>query len=224
MKILIIEDEVLLAQSISDYLSGEQYLCEIAVNYAQAIEKTELYDYDCILLDLMLPGGDGLSILEALRINKKQDGVVIISAKGALDDKIRGLKIGADDYLSKPFHLPELAARVFSVIRRKNFDHTNIISQQGLEINIPGKSVSINNTIVALTKKEFDLLLYFISNKNRVVSKNALAEHLLGDVADMLDNYDIVYAHVKNLKKKLADAGGANCLKTIYGSGYKWES
>lgn len=223
MKILIIEDEPQLAQSISEYLSGEQYLCETAINFPQAMEKTELYDYDCILLDLMLPGGDGLKILEALRDNKKQDGVVIISAKGSLDDKIKGLKIGADDYLTKPFHLPELAARIFSVIRRKSFDNTNVIIHHELEINILAKKVVVNRLLVSLTKKEFDLLLYFISNKNRVISKNALAEHILGDIADMLENYDIVYAHIKNLKKKLADAGCGNYLKTVYGSGYKWD-
>lgn len=223
MKILIIEDEPQLAQSISEYLSGEQYLCETAINFPQAMEKTELYDYDCILLDLMLPGGDGLKILDALRDNKKQDGVVIISAKGSLDDKIKGLKIGADDYLTKPFHLPELAARIFSVIRRKSFDNTNVIIHHELEINILAKKVVVNRLLVSLTKKEFDLLLYFISNKNRVISKNALAEHILGDIADMLENYDIVYAHIKNLKKKLADAGCGNYLKTVYGSGYKWD-
>ncbi len=223
MKILIIEDEPQLAQSISEYLSGEQYLCETAINFPQAMEKTELYDYDCILLDLMLPGGDGLKILDALRDNKKQDGVVIISAKGSLDDKIKGLKIGADDYLTKPFHLPELAARIFSVIRRKSFDNTNVIIHHELEINILAKKLVVNRLLVSLTKKEFDLLLYFISNKNRVISKNALAEHILGDIADMLENYDIVYAHIKNLKKKLADAGCGNYLKTVYGSGYKWD-
>lgn len=198
-------------------------MCETAINFPQAMEKTELYDYDCILLDLMLPGGDGLKILEALRENKKQDGVVIISAKGSLDDKIKGLKIGADDYLTKPFHLPELAARIFSVIRRKSFDNTNVIIHHELEINILAKKVVVNRLLVSLTKKEFDLLLYFISNKNRVISKNALAEHILGDIADMLENYDIVYAHIKNLKKKLADAGCGNYLKTVYGSGYKWD-
>lgn len=223
MKILIIEDEPQLAQSISEYLSGEQYLCETAINFSQAMEKTELYDYDCILLDLMLPGGDGLKILETLRDNKKQAGVVIISAKGSLDDKIKGLKIGADDYLTKPFHLPELAARIFSVIRRKSFENANVIIHHELEINIPAKKVVVNQLPVSLTKKEFDLLLYFISNKNRVISKNALAEHILGDIADMLENYDIVYAHIKNLKKKLADTGCGNYLKTVYGSGYKWD-
>jgi DNA-binding response OmpR family regulator len=223
MKILIIEDESDLAKSIGAYLSGESYLCEYASSFREAMDKTELYDYDCILLDLMLPGGDGLKILEELRANNKQDGVIIISAKNSLDDKIRGLQIGADDYLTKPFHLPELAARIYSVIRRKQFGNNNVVEQNELKIDIPAKTVTIHNKPVNLTRKEFDLLLYFISNKNKVISKNALAEHLSGDIADMFDNYDFVYVHIKNLKKKLAEAGGGNYLKTLYGTGYKWE-
>lgn len=224
MKILIIEDEAELAQSISDYLSDEQYLCEIAADYHQAIDKTTIYDYDCILLDIMLPGGDGLKILEELKSEHRRDGIIIISARDSFDDKIKGLQTGADDYLAKPFYMPELAARVYSVIRRRNFGNTNIIRQDELEIDVPAKKVMIHNVVAPLTKKEFDLLLYFISNKNRVVSKNAVAEHLFGNMADMLGNYDIIYAHVKNLKRKLTEIGCPNYLKTVYGSGYKWES
>jgi DNA-binding response OmpR family regulator len=223
MKILIIEDEQELAGSMADYLAGEQYLCEHAANFYQALEKIEVYNYDCILLDLMLPGGDGMKILQHLKDENKQDAVIIISAKDSLEDKITGLKVGADDYLAKPFHLPELAARIYSVIRRKYFGHSNIIEQHELTIDLLAKKVMVNEKEVALTKKEFDLLLYFISNKNRVISKNALAEHISGDLADMFDSYDFVYAHIKNLKKKLIDAGCANYLKTIYGSGYKWD-
>ena len=223
MKILVIEDEQELAKSIGAYLSDESYRCEYAVSFSDAIRKIETYDYDCILLDLMLPGGDGLKILEEIKSQHKQEGVIIISARNSLDDKIKGLQIGADDYLAKPFHLPELAARIHSVIRRKQFDNTNIIEQKELKIDLLGKTVTVNNQEVALTRKEFDLLLYFISNKNRVISKSALAELISGDIADMFDNYDFVYAHIKNLKKKLHDAGGGNYLKTLYGSGYKWE-
>lgn len=223
MKILIIEDESDLAKSIGAYLADENYLCEFASTFREAMDKTEMYDYDCILLDLMLPGGDGLKILEELKANNKQDGVIIISAKDSLEDKIRGLQIGADDYLTKPFHLPELAARIYSVIRRKQFGNNNVVEQNELRIDIPAKTVTIHNKQVNLTRKEFDLLLYFISNKNKVISKNALAEHLSGDIADMFDNYDFVYVHIKNLKKKLAEAGGGNYLKTLYGTGYKWE-
>ena len=224
MKILIIEDEKELAGNIAAYLSGENYLCEFAETFQQAIEKVGAYNYDCILLDLMLPGGDGLRILETLKKENKQDGVIIISAKDSLQDKIAGLQIGADDYLAKPFHLSELAARIYSVIRRKQFGNSNIIRLNELQIDLLAKTVHINQEPVLLTKKEFDLLLLFIGNKNRVLSKSALAEHLSGDIADMLDNHDFVYAHIKNMKKKLVDAGYQNSLKTIYGTGYKWEA
>jgi len=223
MKILIIEDEKELAQSIAEYLSEESYLCEFASTYNQALDKIEYYHYDCILLDIMLPDGNGMKILEELKQQDKQDGVIIISAKDALDDKIKGLQIGADDYLTKPFHLAELTARIYSVIRRKQFGNSNTIQQNELQIDLLAKTVSVNNELISLTKKEFDLLLYFIGNKNRVISKSTLAEHISGDFADMLDNHDFVYAHIKNLKKKLNEAGCDNYLKTVYGTGYKWE-
>ncbi len=223
MKILVIEDEYELAQSIAEYLAEENYLCEFATTFRQAMDKIGTYGYDCILLDIMLPDGDGMRILEALRDQAKQDGVIIISAKDALDDKIKGLQIGADDYLTKPFHLSELAARVYSLIRRKQFGNSNIVRQHELQIDLPARTVQVHGEPVFLTRKEFDLLLYFIGNKNRVISKSTLAEHLSGDLADMLDNHDFVYAHIKNLKKKLGDAGCENYLKTVYGTGYKWE-
>jgi DNA-binding response OmpR family regulator len=223
MKILVIEDEKELAESIGQYLSEENYLCEFALTFDEAIEKIDSYAYDCILLDLMLPGGNGIKILEHLKKDNKQEGVIIISAKNSLEDKIKGLQIGADDYLAKPFHLSELAARIYSILRRKQFGNVNTIQQNELSIDLLAKTVTVNNREVSLTKKEFDLLLYFISNKNRVISKSALAEHLSGDIADMMDNHDFVYAHVKNLKKKLTSAGCENYLKTIYATGYKWE-
>ncbi len=223
MKILIIEDEQELVQSIAEYLSEESYLCEFASTYHQALDKIENYHYDCILLDIMLPDGNGMKILEELKQQDKQDGVIIISAKDALDDKIKGLQIGADDYLTKPFHLAELAVRIYSVIRRRQFGNANIVQQNELQIDLLAKTVSVNDRLISLTKKEFNLLLYFIGNKNRVISKSTLAEHLSGDFADMLDNHDFVYAHIKNLKKKLNDAGCDNYLKTMYGTGYKWE-
>jgi DNA-binding response OmpR family regulator len=223
MKLLIIEDEAALARSMVEYLSGESYLCECAATFQQALDKIEAYHYDCILLDLMLPGGDGIQILEVLKRQRIEAGVIIISAKNALEDKIRGLQIGADDYLAKPFHLSELAARIYAVIRRKQFANTNTIELKELKIDLLAKAILVHDNPVLLTKKEFDLLLYFIGNKNRVISKAALAEHLSGDFADMLDNHDFVYAHIKNLKKKLTDAGCSPYLKTVYGTGYKWE-
>ncbi len=223
MKILIVEDEKELALDIAQYMSGENYLCEIASTYFQALEKISLYNYDCILLDLMLPGGDGLKILDALKEQRKTDGVIILSAKNALEDKIKGLQLGADDYLAKPFHHSELAARIHSVIRRKQFDNSDVIVLEELRIDLQAKTITVNDKPVVLTKKEFDLLLFFIGNKNKVISKSALAEHLSGDIADMFDNHDFVYAHVKNLKRKLTESGYNNYLKTIYGTGYKWE-
>lgn len=223
MKILIIEDEPGLAESIGAYLTAQDYLCEYAGTWAQAREKVELYRYDCILLDLMLPGGDGMDILETLKKQGQQDGVIIISAKGDYETKIRGLHAGADDYLAKPFHLPELAARIYSVIRRRSFANHNQVVQNELKVDLLSKTITVNGEVVVLTKKELDLLLFFIGNKNRVIAKSALAEHLSGDIADMFDNHDFVYAHVKNLKKKLNEAGYGNYLKTIYGTGYKWE-
>lgn len=223
MKILIVEDEKELAQDIVKYLSEQDYLCEVAENYNQADDKISIYQYDCILLDLMLPDGSGLALLEMLKRENKQDGVIIISAKNSIEDKVKGLEIGADDYLAKPFHLSELSARIHSLIRRKQFNSSNIIQQNEITIDLLGKTVKVNEIEISLTKKELDLLLFFIGNKNRVISKSALAEHLSGDIADMFDNHDFVYAHVKNLKKKLTEAGYDNYIKTIYGTGYKWE-
>ena len=223
MKILLVEDEVQLARSILNFLNDQDYLCEWTASFAEAVEKIGLHFYDCILLDINLPDGNGLKLLELLRRDNKEEGVIIISANNSLEDKIRGLHIGADDYLTKPFHLSELAARIFSIVRRKQFNNSNIIRQNELEIDLLAKTVIVKNKQVVLTKKEFDLLIYFIGNKNRVLSKSTLAEHLSGDFADMLDNHDFVYAHVKNLKKKLTEAGCENYLKTVYGTGYRWE-
>ncbi len=223
MKILIIEDETELAGSMAEYLTDEGYLCSFASTFGQAMLKIREYTYDCILLDIMLPDGNGMDILEALKCQNLQNGVIIISAKGALDDKIKGLQIGADDYLTKPFHLAELAARIYSIIRRKQFGYSNLIQQRELQIDLLARTVRVNTHPIVLTKKEFDLLLFFLGNKNRVISKSTLAEHLSGDFADMLDNHDFVYAHIKNLKKKLAGANCARYLKTVYGTGYKWE-
>lgn len=224
MKILIIEDEQELAQNIANYMSSENYRCEFATSYSQAIVKIDTYGYDCILLDLMLPGGNGLQVLNHLKDIGRQEGVIIISAKNSIEDKVAGLQIGADDYLAKPFHLSELAARIHSVVRRKQFGNANIIEQNELQIDTLAKSVKVKGNEVQITKKEFDLLLLFVGNKNRVISKSALAEHLSGDIADMLDSHDFIYAHIKNLKKKLGDAGCDNYLKTVYGTGYKWEA
>jgi len=220
LKILIIEDEKGLRESIETYLRTQDYICETAIDFNSAIEKTELYNYDCILLDITLPGGSGLAILKELRANNKMDGVLIISAKNSIDDKVDGLMLGADDYLSKPFHLSELSARIAAIIRRKQFGGSNSLQFNGITIDVQAKVVTINKQPLDLTKKEFDLLLYFINNKGRVISKDAIAEHLWGD--EMSGNLDFIYTHIKNLRKKLIEAGEADYIKTVYGMGYKF--
>ena len=222
MKLLIIEDERTLSQNIANYLSKEDYRCEQAYTFDDAIEKVTLYDYDCILLDLMLPGGNGLDILQVIKQKTNPTGVVIVSAKDSLDDKINGIKIGADDYLPKPFHLSELSVRVYSVIRGRHFSGNNLLTSQSITIDLLSKEVKVNGQSIVLTKSEYELLLFFISNRNQVITKSALAEHLSGYMADMLDNQDFIYAHIKNLKAKLAHAGCKNCIKNLYGIGYKW--
>ena len=190
MKLLIVEDERELSDNIVSYLSSENYVCEQAFSYEEAGMKTGLYDYDCVVLDLMLPGGNGLDLLRELRRRRNPVGVIIVSAKDSLDDKIKGLELGADDYLSKPFHLAELSMRIYALIRRKEFAANNTLWSNGIEINLPGKSVRVDGRPVVLTRMEYELLLFFVSNAGRVVSKASIAEHLSGDMADMLDNHD----------------------------------
>lgn len=222
MKLLVIEDEHQLSDSIVSFLGREDYLCEQAFSFSEAMDRIGMYDYDCILLDLMLPGGNGLDILSLIKQRSPETGVIIISAKDSLDDKVTGLKIGADDYLAKPFHLPELSMRIFALLRRKNFAATNLLQCGAVTIDLLGKKAMVGNTVLDLTKTEYELLLFLIENRRRVVSKSALAEHLSGDMADMLDDFNFVYAHIKNLKAKLADTGVTECIKTYYGTGYKW--
>jgi DNA-binding response OmpR family regulator len=224
MKILIIEDEIEIATSIKSYLKSNDIHCEMANDLKTALDKITMYDYDCVLLDLMLPDGNGFAILKELKSQNKTDGVIIISAKEALETKIEGFNLGADDYLTKPFHLSELLVRIQSLVRRKNFNGSNIIVFNEIKIDTLAKVVKIGNKKLDCTKKEIDLLLFLIGNKNKVLSKSAIAEHLSGDMADMLDNHDFVYAHIKNLKKKLNDAGSSDYIKSVYGLGYKWEN
>jgi len=224
MKILIVEDEKELSGSIAAFLKSENYLCEIAPDFETAITKTACYDYDCILLDITLPDGNGLNVLKSLKKNNKTDGVIIISAKNSIDDKIEGLNLGADDYLPKPFHLSELSARIASVIRRRNFGGCNKIILNDIIIDTTAKTVTVGGKELDLTKSEYELLLYLAVNKNRVISKSAIAEHLSGDQAEYFDNFDFIYAHIKNLKKKITAAGAIDTIKSIYGMGYKFET
>ncbi|SEA78787.1 response regulator transcription factor [Pedobacter hartonius] len=222
MKILIIEDEAELSDSISKYLTTEQFTCEAAYEYHSAIEKIHMNEYSCIILDITLPNGSGLDILTELKKMDKADGVLIVSAKNSMDDKIIGLNTGADDYLAKPFHLPELGARVSAIIRRKSFGGRNQIKIGDLVLDILDKSLKHRQDVVPLTRKEYELLLYLISNKNRVVTKEAIVEHLWGEEVDMADNYDFIYSHIKNLRKKMMNAGAPDYIKVVYGMGYKF--
>ncbi|NLI35509.1 MAG: response regulator transcription factor [Bacteroidales bacterium] len=222
MKLLIIEDEKELSNSIANFLSQEDYLCEQAYTYEEAMIKVQVYEYECILVDLMLPGGNGLDILRELKKKNSNTGVIIISAKDSVDDKVLGLKIGADDYLAKPFYLSELSMRIYALMRRKNFSNNNLLQSNEMTIDLLSKEVKIFDRTLELTKTEYELLLFLIENKKRIVSKNAIAEHLTGDMADMMSDHNFVYAHIKNLKAKLAEAGYKDCIKTFYGTGYKW--
>lgn len=221
MKILVIEDEPQLLKNIQESLEKENFLIETAMDYDKAIEKVLLYEYDCILLDIMLPKGSGIDVLKTLKKSGKTDNVIIISAKDSLDDKLLGLELGADDYLTKPFHLAELTARVKAIIRRKNQNGSDLIQIQNLTLNIKERLLMINNDAVHLNRKEFDLLYYFLVNKNRLITKTALAEFVWGDHSDNADNLDFVYYQIKNLRKKLNSHNAKVKIEAVYGVGYK---
>jgi DNA-binding response OmpR family regulator len=222
MKILIIEDEIELLIAISNFLIKENYICELAENFRKADEKLSIYEYDMILLDITLPDGNGLELLKTINKHQIKSGVIIISAKNSLDDKISGLDLGADDYMTKPFQLSELNSRIKAVLRRRQFDGTNILIFNEISINTDSKSIAINGKESTFTKKEYDLLLYFLINKNRVLTKEAIAEHLWDDNIYLADSFDFIYTHLNNIRKKIKRAGGTDYIKTIYGMGYKF--
>ncbi len=222
MKILFIEDEKGLLQSMVEYFTDEGYLCESAEGYMEASDKAWTYEYDLIVLDIMLPGGSGLDILKEVKQSHPKTGIIIISAKDSLDDKLSGLDLGADDYITKPFHLAELNSRIKALERRIYYDGNKDIVFNEYEIDPENHRVKINGEDLNLTKKEFELLLFFVGNVRRVVSKEAIAEHLWGDSSDLLDNIDFIYTHIRNIRKKIAEKGGNDYIKTIYGFGYKF--
>jgi DNA-binding response OmpR family regulator len=224
MKVLIVEDNQELARNIREFLGREGYICESSETVEAAKEKLGLFQYDCILLDIGLPDGSGIGLLNEIRSEHKESNVLIISARNAVDDKIVGLERGADDYITKPFHLAELHARIRAVYRRKNLGGANIVEFNEISLNTDTFEAKISEVLLDTTPKEFDLLLYFIVNKNRVLSRQAIAAHLWGDYTDNLANFDFVYQHVKNLRRKIAAAGGMDYISTVYGLGYKFNS
>ena len=222
MKILIVEDEIELLDSMASYLKNEDFICEKASTFFEAEDKLISFNYDIILLDITLPDGSGIDLLKLIKEKSPTTGVLIVSAKNSLDDKLTGLDLGADDYITKPFHLAELNSRVNSLIRRQKFDGSEIIQFNEIQINPSSKSVTVNDKPIILTKKEYNLLLYFITNKNKVLTKESIAEHLWGDDIEMSDSYDFIYTHMGNLRKKIKKLGAPDYLKTMYGLGYKF--
>lgn len=222
MKILIIEDEKALSDSIIEFLCSEGHICELASNYAQAIEKVALYKYDIVIVDLTLPDGNGLSVISYLKKNESESGIIIISARNSLEQKIEGFDIGADDYLAKPFHLAELNARIKSLNRRVSFKGNSALVFNEIKIILDEHKVFVYENELELTKKEFDLLIFFTSNQDKVLTKASISEHLWGDYMDYADSHDFIYTHIKNLRKKLTKAGSKDYLQTIYSVGYKF--
>lgn len=221
MKILIVEDNPELLDTIEKFLLSENFIIEKANNYESAIDKVLVYEYDCILLDISLPDGNGLRILEEMKENNIQGNVIIISAKNSIDDKVHGLDLGADDYLTKPFHLSELHARIKAVLRRKQLDGKEILQLNNLSVDFNQRQASINNKDLKLNRKEFDILSFFATNINKLITKEALAEHVWGDNIDASDSFDFIYAQVKNIRKKLKDNNSDAEITNVYGIGYK---
>jgi len=222
MKILIIEDEKALQDSILQYLQHQGFICEAANDFMKGKEKVMQFDYDCIVVDIGLPYGSGLDIVKELKYMESKAGIIIISAKNALEDKLNGLDLGADDYLAKPFYLSELTARINAIIRRRNFDGSKVITFNEIKLEADAQRVTVNDKPIDLTDKEYRLLEYFIANQRRVLAKGAIAEHIWGDEYLHASNFDFIYSHIKNLRKKLIDAGSEDYIKTEYRSGYRF--
>jgi DNA-binding response OmpR family regulator len=224
MRLLLIEDEKDLAQSIVNLLKKETYMVEWVDNYNDAENKIELFTYDCILVDITLPDGNGLNIIRILKKKNRDSGVIIITAKNSLNDRVEGLDIGADDYISKPFHLAELNSRIKALLRRRISSGNKEIELQNMRILPESYQVYIDNQELELTRKEFNLLLFLASNKNRVITKESIAEHIWGDYIDLVDSYNFIYTHVKNIRKKIIEKGGNDFIQSIYGIGYKFST
>lgn len=222
MKLLLIEDDASLREIMQRALKSEGYIVESAGTYFEACDKIAGYSYDCIMLDIMLPDGNGLQLLEQIKKSGNDARVIIISARDSLDDKITGLDLGADDYLAKPFYMAELSARIKSVMRRGSGAVSNTMTAGNITLDMGSRRIRIDGKDVPLLKKEFDILLYFMQRPGHIVDKAVLAEAVWGDHIDMVDNFQFVYAQIKNLRKKLAEAGASINIKAVYGFGYKF--
>ncbi|QTV06332.1 response regulator transcription factor [Faecalibacter bovis] len=221
MKVLVVEDEIELQKTIIDFLTQEKILVETASTYKEGLDKIISFDYDCILLDMMLPDGNGMNLLKELRKSNKNTSVIILSAKDSVDDKVEGLLVGADDYLAKPFHFAELYARIKVAIRKNAQQGENSINYKNIELFPDDRRVLINSTEIKLNRKEYDLLYYFLLRPEKVFQKTTLAESVWGDHIEMVDNLDFIYSQIKNLRKKLKDSGSEADLQAVYGVGYK---
>lgn len=221
MKILIVEDTEDLLEILLNTLRKENFICESAKTFEEAYEKVMLYQYDVAVVDINLPDGSGLNLIKTLKNQNANTGIIVVSARNSLNNKIEGLELGADDYLTKPFEIAELLARIKSLIRRKFFSGSKEIEYSGALIDVNKRIVTINNSLIDLTKSEYDILLYFVANQNRVLTKESIAEHVYGDNMDIADSFDFIYSHVKNIRKKFSLAGGANPFIVVYGVGYK---
>ena len=224
MKILIIEDEPEMQDVIKQFLEDENYNVETACDFKSGLDKIVSYDYDCILLDIMLPGGNGLELLFELKKRNKTESVIIISAKDSIDDKVRGLGLGADDYLTKPFHLAEMNARIKSVIRRKKMEDRPFLEMENLKVDVDDRVALVNNQPLELNRKELDILIFLLMNKKRIARKSAIAENIWGDYIDQANDFDFIYSQIKNLRKKLRNQKANVEITAIYGMGYKLTS
>lgn len=222
MKILVIEDNVELLHDIKDFLEQEGNVCEIASDYRSAYMKIGIFPYDILVVDITLPDGSGLDVVKEIKKENIDAGIIIISAKNAVGDKVHGLEIGADDYLTKPFYLSELNARIKALYRRKVHQGSKEIVFNEIKIKPEKHEVYVNDRLMTLTKKEFDIIHFFVANKNRLLTKEAIAEHLWGDHIEMVDSFNFIYTHLANLRKKIAELGGKDYIKSIYRVGYKF--
>ncbi len=222
MKILIIEDNNELAMDLEQFLASYGYMCILAITFLEAQQKIDTYDYDLVIVDIGLPDGTGLDLIKPIKDKEYNTGIIIVTAKNAIEDKIKGLDLGADDYLTKPFHKEELNARIRSILRRNKFQSSNEVIFNEIKIDLLSAQIFVDSKEIVLTKKEYDLLLYFIDNKNRIITKESIAEHLWGDHFDQSDNFDFIYNHIKNLRKKIVNSGGKDYIQSMYGMGYKF--